>query len=89
MRKAIGAAALGLVLAACGHATTTGSARDAWVTPTGQATATRPTRLDPKAGAVTNAAKRFHGYDSRYNTPENAPSDFGLGPPPVQPAVAY
>lgn len=79
---------LGLLVATaafgCGHAQTTGSARNDWATPTGQATATAPTRVDAKEGVDLNTARRHDDtYGSRYNTPENAPSEYGRVPPPA------
>jgi hypothetical protein len=83
---------LGMVLAgacaACGHAQTTGSAYNDWRTPVGMATATHPTRVDPTTGEIVNSAAYNHGYDSRYNDAFNAPSSFGMVPPPALQAAA-
>ena len=75
MRTLMGLAA-GCVLAACGHATPTGSYANNWNTPTGNATATRPNYVDPNQNPPQAVGPR----DNQPYEPPVAPEQ-GLPPP--------
>jgi hypothetical protein len=89
MYRFLGLLLAGAAMVACGHAQTTGSARNDWNTPMGWASASHTARLDSTTGVDVNSTWNHHGtYDSHYNNPDNAPSSFGSAPPPALQAKA-
>jgi hypothetical protein len=80
----MGAAFAVFVVAGCGHATPTGSAQNDWTTPTGNASATNPSVVDPNGGIQPHRDRSFFAKREA-PTLQPPPSDTSLGdtmPPP-------
>jgi hypothetical protein len=81
MTRIVGVALAGLFVAACGHATPTGSAQNGWATPTGYASATHPRYINPDAAA--GPARDRSAFEAQAPPQQPGASDVTSAPPPA------
>ena len=86
MTRWVGLVFAGVVAAACGHATPTGSARNDWDTPTGYANATDPRYINPDAAA--HPAKHRSVFATREAPPLQSPPPEEVAPMDAVPPPA-
>ena len=84
MTRILGVALAAVVAGACGHATTTGSARNDWATPTGHAAATNPRYINPDAAA--HPARNRSDFAKR-EAPTAQPEPLATPPSPPPPDI--